>query len=135
MEAKEQETQLIMFESDENYITVADIICFNMGLKLGVTARSVAEAKNLFARIANQELKPEIAIVTNFLERDANDGSQIAKKLRELLPEIKIVAYSFVADENWADKVAVKASTDVGHSLISVLSDLTHKKFKNSNNL
>lgn len=125
---------IIQFESDENYITVADLICFNMDLNISHVARNVAEAKQFIEQIGKQKLKPDIAIVCNVLLRNLNEGRQLAKKLREVRPQLKIIAFSEIPDIDWADELAIKSGKDNEHTLITALHKLTKKEFKSKNN-
>jgi hypothetical protein len=127
------EPVIIQFDDDDNYHAVLDLICFNMNLNVTAFANSVESGRKLFERIEKGELKPTIAIVNSFLERDLGDGAQIAKKLRELVPDIKIIAFTIVPDETWADVVAMKSSRDQNQTIIKALEKLTGHEFKGSN--
>lgn len=120
---------IIQFDEDENYFTVAELICFNMGLEIAATAKTVAQSKKLFEEIQKGNLKPDIAIVNSFLERDHRDGSFVAKKLRELVPDIKIIGFTIIPDEDWADMLAIKSNKDNEKTLIKALAELTGKEF------
>lgn len=124
---------IIQVDDDENYLTIGELVCFNMGLNIAAKARTVNEAKEIIARIVAGRLKPDIAIISSMIEVDLNDGRKLAKKLREIVPGIKIIAYALDKEEDWADVIAVKTTKDSKDSLISALEDLTGHSFKFSN--
>jgi len=125
---------IIQIDDDENYLTVGEIICFNMGLTIRVTARNVNEAKAIISQIEQKKLKPDIAIISSFIEVDIDDGMKLAKKLRELVPSIKIIAYTTDKDTTWGDALAEKTTRDSSKSLIAALEKFTNKPF-NFNNI
>ncbi|KXK26394.1 MAG: hypothetical protein TR69_WS6001000397 [candidate division WS6 bacterium OLB20] len=124
---------IIQFDGDENYHTVVDLICFNMDLEVSRHANSIKSARRIFADIEDGKLKPTIAIVASFLERDHRDGSIVAKKLREIAPDIKIIGYTVIEDEDWYDELAVKSNRNPEKTVIDVLARLTRHSFKSSN--
>ena len=58
---------IIQFDDDENFFTVVDLICFNMGLKLNSTAKNIEQARSIIKRIESKQLKPDIAIIGDYL--------------------------------------------------------------------
>ena len=129
----EKNPVIIQIDDDENYLTIGDLLCYNMGLSISARARTINEAKEILARIAAGRLKPDIAIICNMIEVDLNDGKKLAAKLREMVPGIKIIAYSLDKEDDWGDRLAVKTTKDSKESLISALEDLTGHSFKFSN--
>lgn len=124
---------IIQIDDDENYLTIGDLLCYNMGLSISARARTINEAKEIIARIQAGRLKPDIAIISSMIEVDLNDGMKLAKKLRELVPTIKIIAYSLDKEDDWGDIIAVKTTKESKDSLISALEELTGHSFKFSN--
>jgi len=124
---------IIQFDGDENYHTVVDLVCFNMGLEVVEHARSIKAARKVFAKIEDRKVKPDIAIVASFLERDHRDGSIVAKKLREIAPDIIILGYTVIEDEDWYDHLAVKSNRNPEKTVIDALEELTEHQFQSSN--
>lgn len=104
-----------------------------MDLEVSRHANSIKSARRIFADIEDGKLKPTIAIVASFLERDHRDGSIVAKKLREIAPDIKIIGYTVIEDEDWYDELAVKSNRNPEKTVIDVLARLTRHSFKSSN--
>jgi hypothetical protein len=109
------------------------LICYNMGLVVSAHAKTINETKEILARISANRLKPHIAIISSMIEVDLNDGRKLATKLREMVPGIKIIAYSLDKEDDWGDKIAVKTTKESKDSVISALEDLTGHSFKFSN--
>ena len=124
---------IIQIDDDENYLTIGELLCFNMGLSISAKAQTINEAKEILARISAKRLTPDIAIISSMIEIDMNDGKKLATKLRELVPGIKIIAYSMDKEDDWGDRIAVKTTKDSKDSLIAALEDLTGHTFKFSN--
>jgi hypothetical protein len=124
---------IIQFESDENYMTVADLICYNMGLEVAAKANSIQAARELIAKIEKKELNPDIAIVSSVIENNFSEGEKLAKKLREIAPELKIIAFTELEDEKFGDKLALKSGASLQDTLIAALHDLTGHDFNGSN--
>ena len=124
---------IIQFDDDENYFTVADLFCYNLNLTISRKINSIEKAKTLVKEIESKKLIPDIAIVSNFLEKDLSDGEKICARLKVLVPGIKIIAYTTDKEDQWADYWAVKSSKNTDESLIKILSDLTSQKFKSTN--
>lgn len=122
-----------MFDGEENYHTVVDLVCFNMDLEIQEHSKSIASAKKIFEKIEKGTLKPDIAIVAGFLEKDHEDGEKIVKRLKELVPDIKIIAYSILDDADWGDIHALKTTQDMDSSIMHVLEQMTDKTFKTTN--
>lgn len=124
---------IVQFDEDENYNTVLELICFGMGLKISAFGKTIAETRSILDRIQRKEIKPDIAIITSMLEVDLNDGRKLEKKLKELVPSIKTIAYSVDPEVDWGDFKAVKSAKDNTGSIIAVLEQLTGKKYKYNN--
>ena len=129
----EKNPVIIQIDEDENYLTIGELLCYNMGLSISATATTINGAKEILARIQAGRLKPDIAIISSMIEVDMNDGKKLATKLRELVPGIKIIAYSLDKEDDWGDRIAIKTTKDSKESLISALEDLTGHSFKFSN--
>ncbi|MEI7579072.1 MAG: hypothetical protein WCJ58_03455 [bacterium] len=124
---------IFQFDSDENYHTVADLICYNMDLEILEHVMTVEHARKITNSIRNKGLQPDIIIVSKLLDNDFNDGEKLAKFFRENSAQTKIIAYTIDKEVEWADYIALKTSKDVDKSLVSVLEQITGKKCKFSN--
>jgi len=124
---------ILVFDDDENYSTVLEMITYNMELEIAQYARTIKESRAVITNIENKKIKPDIAIVSPLLGNNFEDGSKLAKKLREILPNIKIIAYTVDKEIDWGDYLAIKGTQDLSQSIISVLEELTGKKFKDNN--
>lgn len=124
---------IVQFDSDENYATIVDLICFNLKLDSGKYFRSVKEANMYISMISKTKEFPNIAIISNYLGTSRSDGEEIAKKLRELNPSIKIIAYTVDDETAWGDYLALKSKEDKEHDIIDILSKLTGKEFNFDN--
>ena len=127
------EPVILQFDDDENFFTVTDLICFNMGLKLASTAKNIEQARGMIKQIESKQLNADIAIIANYLGNSFEDGSLLAKKLKLICPSIKIIAYVTDPETNWGDMVALKGSKNATQTLTMALSELTGKSFKLSN--
>lgn len=124
---------ILQFDDDDNYFAVTEIIFFNMGLEMTARAQTIAETRDLISKIEAKKLKPDIAIVANYLGNNFEDGRKLSKKLKEIVPEVKIIAYVVDSETEWGDYIAIKSGTDAKNSLITILSELTGKQFTSSN--
>lgn len=124
---------IIQFEPDENYITIVDLIGYEMDFKVIRIARSVKKARKLFHDIEQGRVKPDIAIVSAYLSRNHKDGAEVATKLRELVPAIKIISYSVAPDIEWGDIHAIKSPKDNHQTITLALEELTGLKYADSN--
>lgn len=124
---------IIQFDDDDNYFTVTEIIFFNMGLAVAARGQDIAGTRKIISRIESKELKPDIAIISSYLGNNFEDGGKLAKKLREVVPGIKIIAYVTDPETNWGDYLAIKSGNDQTNSLIKIIEEVTGKKFNTSN--
>jgi len=124
---------ILVFDDDENYSTVLEMVTYNMELEITEYARDIKESRNLIKKIESKSLKPDIAIISPLLGNNFEDGSKLAKKLREISPDIKIIAYTVDKEIEWGDYLAIKGTQDLSQSIISVLEEITKKKFKDTN--
>lgn len=124
---------ILQFDDDDNYFTITEVIFFDMGLEMAARGQNIAETRKIIADIEAKKLKPDIAIVTDYLGNDFEDGRKLAKKLKEIAPEVKIIAYVVDPETDWGDYLAIKSGNDQNKSLIKVLEELTGKKFVTSN--
>lgn len=124
---------IIQFDGDDNYHTVADLVMFNMDLEIAARAKGLKSARDLFKKIEDKKLTPEVALVSGFLGRDQGDGRQVVKKLRQLAPNIKVIAYTVDPEADWGDELAIKSHTEGEHTLIKTLERVTGHTFKGDN--
>lgn len=124
---------ILQFDEDDSFFTVSEIICFNMGLSIYKTANNIDKARQIVREIESKNIKPDIAIISEYLGNSFQDGELLAKKLKSILPEIKIIAYVTDKDINWGDLIAIKGSKTPSDTLTMALSELTGKTFTSSN--
>jgi ribosome-binding protein aMBF1 (putative translation factor) len=124
---------IIQFDEDDSYNMVLEMICFNMGLKVSAYARNIDETRNIIKRIEAKTLTPQIAVIANYLGYDFFDGEKLTKKLKELVPDIKVIAYVTDLETTWGDYLAIKSGQEQSKSLVSIIEQLTGKKFIASN--
>jgi len=136
MEGKEHTKEnpiIIQFDEDDSYFMVLDLICYNMGIKVNAFASNIEETRKIIKDIETKKLQPQIAVIANYLGNDFFDGEKLSKKLKELVPDIKIIAFVTDKETTWGDYQAIKSGLDQSKSLLSILEGLTGKKFIDSN--
>jgi len=121
---KAKQYTIIMFEPEDFYISAADLILFTCDQKLSATAKNREEAKSIISQIQAKKLVPDLAIVEAMIESEEHEGEQVAKRLRELVPGIKIIAYTVLDEITWADYVAIKSQLDPARTLVKGLAEL-----------
>jgi len=124
---------IIQLDDEENYHVIVDLICYNMDLSIAARAHNIAEAKEIIAQVAAKKLVPDVAIVTSMLEIDIDDGKLFVERLKEIVPNVKIIAYTNDDEAKWGDKLAMKTSRDTTTTIINALEEYTGHKFKFSN--
>ena len=124
---------IVQFDEDDSYFMVLDMICYNMGLKISAYGRNIEESRRIVKNIENKELVPQIAVIANYLGNDFFDGEKLTKKLKELVPDIKVIAFVTDPETAWGDYLAIKSGQDQSKSLVGILETLTGKKFNASN--
>ena len=129
----QQEQDILQFDDDDKYFTVVDLICYNMGISITAHASNINDIRAIIAKIEQKQLKPDIAIVSDYLGNNFEDGSKLAKKLKEICPNIKIIAYVIDPEIEWGDFKALKASKDINKNIIGMLQQLTGHTFKDTN--
>ncbi len=124
---------LVQFDFDENYATVVDLICFNLGIDSGKYFRNNADAEKYLMIMSREKNYPDIALISSYLGKGSQDGRNLAEKLRQISPNTKIIAYTADDEADWGDYLAIKSSDGQEHSLIAILSKLTGKEFNFDN--
>ncbi len=124
---------ILQFDDDDNYFTVVELIGYNMDFKIAARGQSIESTRKIISQIETKQLKPDIAIISNYLGNNFEDGGKLAKKLREIAPGIKIVAYVADPEINWGDYLAIKGSREQEKTLIAILEKITGKTFVISN--
>ncbi len=124
---------IVQFDHDENYATVFDLICFNLGVDSGKYFKNIKEAKSYLDILQKEKDYPDIAVIASYLGRDINDGELLAKKIREISPKTKIIAYTEDDEAKWGDYIAMKSGDDKDGNMVEILSKLTGKEFKFDN--
>ncbi len=133
MATKIENPQIIQFDRDDQYLTIVDLVAFNMDLQIVERASSFASADKVFEKIQKKIINPNIAIVSSYLGESTTDGEKIAAKLRELVPGIYIIAYSIIDDITWGDRLVPKSPTETTMTIVKALEEVTGKTFKGSN--
>ncbi len=126
---------IIIFDPDDFYITMLDLITDQMGLNLVGSAFNLDSSKKLIDKIIRKDIRPDIAIIESHMGKSEYDGQKIADKLRKLIKDIKIIGFSTYKSEHWADREAIKGLKDNAKTIIQVLSNLTGQEYKIDNNI
>lgn len=124
---------IIQFESEHFYYAVVNQILFTIENKVAAVAKNKAQAQQLLGQIARGEIKPTIAIIDSLLENNHEEGGIIAAKLKELSPETKIIAYTIIEEQPWADYVAIKSNRIPSKTITSGLSEILGINFEDEN--
>jgi hypothetical protein len=116
---------IVQFDSELHYITAVDIILSSVGLKVSDYALGKGQAERLIQKLQAGKEVPELAIIDTLIDRHHQEGSHIAKLLKQLYPEIKIIAYTILAEEkpDWADFHAVKSLRDPSKTIAKALGE------------
>lgn len=124
---------IIQFESDDNYITVVDLVLFNMGLERTKYALGIDESRKLLEEINTKKLNPDIALVASYLGKGIDDGAKLTKRLKEYSPNVKVIAYTEDDEAKWGDYLSLKSTDAEETSLIAILEKLTGTGFNFDN--
>lgn len=124
---------IIQFDPDDFYITLVDLVLDHWHISHAGSAFNLETATNLVQKIQQKEIKPNIAIVEAHMGKSEYDGQKIAEKLRELVPDIKIVGYSTYETKQWADMEAIKSLKDNSATIIKTLSEITGLEYEITN--
>lgn len=124
---------IIQFDTDDYYMTVVDLILSVWGIKTAKKIYSMDGADKLVSQIKSGQLKPDIAIVDSYMNRSEVDGENIARFLKTLLPNIKIVGFSTEETKKWADYEAIKGNKKDKTSIIEALTTLLNQEYQFSN--
>lgn len=122
--AKVQPT-IIQFDSEKYYISVVNLMLFNVDLEVQHTAIGKRQASELMGKIQRGEVVPTLAIIDTMVEDQHDEGEKIATRLKELAPKVKIIAYTILPEPiTWADEVAIKSQRDGNRTMVQALSKL-----------
>ena len=127
------EPVIIQFDEDDSYYMVLEMICYNMELKVSAFANNIENTRKVIKDIESKKIQPTIAVIANYLGNDFFDGEKLCKKLKELVPDIKVIAFVTDKETTWGDYQAIKSGLDQSKSLLSILETLTGKKFVTTN--
>jgi hypothetical protein len=120
---------IIQFDDDDNYHTVADLICYNLGLKISKFVSNLNEADQLLQSIKSGKLKPNIAIVSDSLGKNFLDGGYIFDKLKEIDKNIIVIAFTIDPECKWGDIKAMKSQNEPVDTLTIALNNIFSNKF------
>jgi len=129
---QKKDTEIIIFDPDDFYITMVDLLLDSMGLKLTGSAYNLETSTNLVNRILKKEVKPDIAIIESHMGKSEFDGDKIATELRKLVPNIKIIGFS-TYETPWADVQALKTLKDMNATIIKAITQLTGVEYSTEN--
>lgn len=124
---------LVQFDHDDNYATVVDLICYNMGIDSGKYFNNVKDAEKYLMIMEKEKAFPDIAIISSYLGKSSHDGESLAKKIKEISPNTVVIAYTVDDEANWGDYLALKSSDGNDKSLIAILQKLTKASFNYDN--
>ena len=124
---------IIQFDEDDSYYMVLDMICYNMGQKVTAYASNIDDIRKIIKSIEAKELKPNIAVIADYLGYNFEDGEKLCAKLKELVPDIKVIAFVTDPETTWGDFQAIKSGQDQSKTLVSILKTLTGSEFNSSN--
>lgn len=124
---------IVQFDHDENYATVFDLICFNLGIDSGKYFKNIKEAQTYISILQKDKQFPDIAVIASYLGKNITDGELLAKRIKELSPKTIIIAYTEDDEAKWGDYLALKSGDDKDSNLIDILTKLTGKEFKFDN--
>lgn len=120
--------EIVHFDPEKHYITVTKIILSTNNLDLAGSASSRGKMKKLLNSILKGKIKPKVAILEAHLGKTFEDGEKLAERLRAAVPDIKIIGYSTLSTQDWADIEVIK-SKEEGTSITKALEELSGKKF------
>jgi len=124
---------IIQFDEDDSYFMVLDLICYNMGLQINSFASNIDQARNIIKRIESKEITPQIAVIADYLGNDFLDGEKLCKKLKEISPDIKVIAFVTDPEITWGDYKAIKSGKSQTETLVGIIEEITGKKFNTTN--
>lgn len=124
---------IVQFESEDFYRAVVEQLLYTVDMQISSVAKTKKDAEKLIGQIINQEIVPDLAIIDTILEHSHTEGEVIAKKLREISPKTKIIAYTIIPDVEWADYLALKSGKDAGRTVVKGISELLKIEFPTSN--
>ncbi len=123
---------IFQFETDEFYHYTANLVLFNFGLEPARWIKDRKELREIIEEIVQGRVKPDLAIIDTYIGLGQTDGQRIATKLRELVPGIKVIGYSIIPTDDWADFVAVKSNKDNTKTIVKALEEALDRKFNYS---
>ena len=115
---------MLTFESEDFYSAVVNQILFTAEIQVAAVARNKSQAQQLLGKVARGEITPDLAIIDSMLEANHEEGAIIAAKLKELSPKTKLIAYTIIEEQPWADYVAIKSNRIPAQTLTRGLSEL-----------
>lgn len=123
---------IIQFETDDYYQHILDLVLYNMGLDSAVKVKSIDENKAMFKRIESKNIVPDVVVIDTYMKNDNEDGRKIADRIRQISPNTKIVGYSIMQTNEWADFEIIKTNRDVEKTIIKVLEQVLEREFNYS---
>lgn len=126
---------IVQVEYDPFYQINVDLILAGVNLSLAAKAGNKHELERLYQLIAQKKLTPDIVIIGEDQLASSAASESIAKRFRQLLPEVKLIDYTVARGEEspWADGYAVKSGLDQSNTIIKALSKILGFEVANVN--
>lgn len=127
-----QKPVVIQFEADDFYSTTLDLVFYNMNLEPPIKVTNKEELRAIFEKIEKKQLIPDVAIIDTFLEINNDDGKKIAERLKKFSPNTKVIGYSIMETDEWADYSIIKSDRDKSKTIVKILEEALGIKFNYS---
>lgn len=127
--------KVVQFDSEQYYLEVVNLMLFGTDIEVIGTAVGKQNAVGLLSKVKSGDLTPDLAIIDTELEMEHTEGEKVAGKLKEFTPNIKIIAYTILKDEEfpWADYIAIKSNRDPARTIAKTLSEITGAEIAENN--
>ncbi|MBP9758360.1 hypothetical protein KBD45_01585 [Candidatus Dojkabacteria bacterium] len=122
----------VQFETDEFYQIVLDLVLLYFGIKPALKISNREALKQYINDLQKSQRKPDFVVLDTFIGINNEDGKQIAEKLRQVSPSTKIIGYSIMETNEWADFEVIKSSRDQSKTLVRMLETALNEKFNYS---
>ncbi len=129
---KEKGYSIVHVDTDDFYLSVVDLILYNMGLDSTKKISNKNETRRFVKDLQAGKTHVDIIISDTYIGIDNEDGRKIAEKIREINSNIVVIGYSIMETGKWADHEAIKSLLDRDRSLIQILERVLERKFNYS---
>lgn len=126
---------IIQFDGDPFYKINLELLLESIDQKLAAFASNANEANQVISRVTSGAIKPDVAIIDDYMGNSWQEGEKIAAKIRSISPNTKIIGYSILRDEKpeWADAYAIKSGLDNQQTIVKKLIEVLGIKIELSN--